>query len=37
MMSKPEDLIGENGLLKLLTKKIVQRSVQVIFIACVDG
>jgi transposase-like protein len=25
---KPEDLIGENGLLKLLTKKLVERALQ---------
>ena len=25
---KPEDLIGENGLLKLLTKKLVERALE---------
>ena len=25
---KPEDLIGENGLLKLLTKRLVERALQ---------
>ena len=25
---KPEDLIGDNGLLKLLTKKLVERALQ---------